>query len=333
MRVLGRLTDVPYRYSFADLTVLSDTVLPDLAPLSHDSILSADQEAPLEVTFSNRPLRFPLPDRWLVRIGRRRRPWMCSGLTKHGYLIRFPGVADFLLDPDGRRVQGRPDGRATSRRIAHVLLDHALPLALSLRQKTVLHASAVVTEDGCCLFTGPSGSGKSTLAASFLAGGAKLLGDDCVILTERNGTVWALPTYASLRLWSDSLRQLARLRPAEQVRFGSSIKHSVFVAAGGSHMAHPVRRIYQLAPLPKRRRGQAVVVGAAVATLSPREGLMQLLGSLRRMNMTNRIGLVRELDGLSRIVELLPVRRLTIPRRYDRLDEVRQIVRQDLQQP
>ena len=325
--------DRPYRYSFADLTVLSDTVLPDLAPRPSDSFLSADQEAPLEVTFSNRPLRLPLPDRWLVRIGRRRRPWMCSGLTKHGYLIRFPGVADFLLDPEGRRVQARSDGRATSRRIAHVLLDHALPLALSLRQKTVLHASAVVTEDGCCLFTGPSGSGKSTLAASFFADGAQLLSDDCVILTERNGTVWALPTYTSLRLWSDSLRQLSRLCPAEPVRFGSSIKHSVLIASGGSHMAHPVRRIYQLAPLPERRRGQAGAFGATAATLSPREGLMRLLGSLRRMNMTDRIGLVRELDGLSRIVELLPVKRLTVPRRYDRLDEVHRIVRQDLQQP
>ena len=98
-------------------------------------------------------------------------------------------------------------------------------------------------------------------------------------------------------------------------------------------MAHPVRRIYQLTPLPEQRRGQAGAFGAAVATLSPREGLMQLLGSLRRMNMTDRIGLVRELDGLSRMVAALPVKRLTIPRRYDRLDEVRQIVRQDLQQP
>lgn len=332
MTVVGRLTDVPYRYSFADLTVFSDTVLPDLVPRPSDSFLSAAQEIPLEVTLSNRSLRFPLPDRWSVRIGRRRRPWMRSGLTKHGYLLRFPGVGDFLLDPDGRTVQGRPDGRTTERRVAHVLLDHALPLALSLRQKTVLHASAVVTQRGCCLFIGPSGSGKSTLAASFLAGGATLLSDDCVILTEQHGAVWAIPTYASLRLWSDSFRHLARLHPAEPVRFGSSVKHSLLVASGESHTARPVRRIYQIAQL-KRRRGQAGVFSATAATLSPREGLMQLLGSLRRVNMTDHEGSIRELDGLSRIVELLPVRRLTFPRRYDRLDEVRQIIRQDLQQP
>lgn len=332
MTVLGRLMDVPYRYSFADLTVLSDTILPDLAPQSRDSFQAADQEAPLAVTFSNRSSRFPPPDRWLARIGRRRRPWMCSGLTTQGYLLRFPGVADFLLDPDGRTVQGRPDGRTTKRHVAHVLLDHALPLALSLRQKTVLHASAVATEHGCCLFIGPSGSGKSTLAASFLADGADLLSDDCVMLTERFGTVWAIPTYTSLRLWSDSFRRLALSRPAEPVRFGSSFKHSVLLAAGGSRRAYPVRRIYQLTPLPERRRGQTGAFGVAIARLSPREGLMQLLTSLRRVNIMDPAGLIQAMDDLGRIVELVPVKRLNVPRRYDRLDEVRQVVRRDLPQ-
>lgn len=333
MTVLDRFTDVPYRYSFADLTVLSDTVLPGLAPRPSDSFLSPDHEAPLEVTLSNRPSRFSPPDRWLIRIGRKRRPWMCSGLTKQGYLLRFPGVADFLLDLNGRRVQGRPDGRATGRRIAHVLLDHALPLALSLRQKTVLHASAVITQHGCCLFSGPSGSGKSTLAASFLADGADLLSDDCVVLVERAGTVWAIPTYRSLRLWSDSLRQLAKLRPAQPVRFGSSIKHSVLVAGGQSERARPVRRIYQLALLSEQHRRQTGAFGAGIATLKPRDGLIQLLSSLRRANMTDAGDLIREIDTLGRIAETVPVRRLTIPRRYERLDEVHQLIRQDLQQP
>lgn len=333
MTVLDRLTDVTYRYSFADLTLLSDMVLSDLAPPSRDSFQPDDQEAPLEVTFSNWPSRFPLPDRWLVRIGRRQRPWMCSGLTTHGYLIRFPGVADFLLDPDGRRVQGRSDGRTTKRRVAHVLLDHALPMALSLRQKTVLHASAVVTEDGCCLFTGPSGSGKSTLAASFATDGADLLSDDCVILTQRNGSVWATPTYRSLRLWSDSFRRLASSRPAEPVRFGSTIKHSVLLAAGGSRRAYPVRRIYQLVANADGHSGTSRTSHATVTDLSPREGLMHLLGSLRRVNLRDPAGLTREMDDLGRIVEAVPVKRLTMSRRYDRLDEVRQIVRQDLQQP
>jgi hypothetical protein len=328
--VLGRLTDVPYCYSFADLTIFSDTVLPGLVPPLSDSFLSAVQDTPLEVTLSNPLLRFPLPDRWSMRIGRRRRPWMCSGLTKHGYLLRFPGVGDFLLDPDGQMVQGRPDGRTTERRVAHVLLDHVLPLALSLRQKTVLHASAIVTPHGCCLFTGPSGSGKSTLAASFLADGADLLSDDGVVLTERNGTVWAISTYASLRLWADSLRQLAASRPAEPVRFGSSFKHSVLVAAGRSHRAYPVRRIYQLAALPDQSRGKNRSSAAILTTLSQREGLIHLLAALRRVNVVDPGGLIRELDALSRIVELVPVKQLTVPHRYDRLAEVREVVRQDL---
>jgi hypothetical protein len=258
---------------------------------------------------------------------------MCSGRIKNGYLLRFPGVADFLLDPDGRTVQGRTDGRASRRRIAHVLLDHALPLALSLRCRIVLHASAVVTQDGCCLFIGRSGSGKSTLAASFLTDGDALLSDDCVILTERAGTVRAIPTYTSLRLWSDSLHHLASLHPAEPLRMGSSIKHSVLVTAGRSSKPQPIRRIYVLAALLDRRRTIAGVSRPAVMALTPREGLMELLACLRRVNMTDRAGLIQEFDGLSRIVETVSVRQLSVPRRYDRLDEVRRIVRQDLHQP
>jgi hypothetical protein len=67
--------------------------------------------------------------------------------------------------------------------------------------------------------------------------------------------------------------------------------------------------------------------------LTPREGLMELLACLRRVNMTDRAGLIQEFDGLSRIVETVSVRQLSVPRRYDRLDEVRRIVRQDLHQP
>lgn len=333
MRSVGRHQDLPYRYLFADLILSSNTALPELPPLSSNSFQPADQEAPLEVTFSNRSPLAAQPDRWLVRIGGRRRPWMCLGLTQNGYLLRFLGIADFLLDSSGRWIQARSDGRTTKRRVAHLLLDHVLPLALSLRQKTVLHASAVVTRDGCCVFTGPSGSGKSTLAASFQADGAELLSDDCVMLTERNGSVWVTPTYRSLRLWSDSLRHLVPPQPAEPVRFGSSIKHSVLAQAGRTRFAYPVRRIYHLSADRIRLNGQRrspIASHATVEILPPREGLVHLLGSLRRINMTDPAGLIRELESLSPIVEAVSVKRLIVPHRYDRLDEVREVVRQDL---
>lgn len=59
---------------------------------------------------------------------------------------------------------------------------------------------------------------------------------------------------------------------------------------------------------------------------------MQLLTSLRRVNIMDPAGLIQAMDDLGRIVELVPVKRLNVPRRYDRLDEVRQVVRRDLPQ-
>jgi serine kinase of HPr protein (carbohydrate metabolism regulator) len=43
------------------------------------------------------------------------------------------------------------------------------------------------------LIEGPPGSGKSSLALMLIDRGATLVGDDGVLLEERNGRLWALP--------------------------------------------------------------------------------------------------------------------------------------------
>jgi len=54
-----------------------------------------------------------------------------------------------------------------------------------------LHATCVAVEGRGCLITGPSGSGKSALALQMMALGARLVADDRVTLSLRNGALWA----------------------------------------------------------------------------------------------------------------------------------------------
>lgn len=54
-------------------------------------------------------------------------------------------------------------------------------------------ASCVAIEGRGLLIEGPPGSGKSSLALALIDRGAVLVGDDGVILDERDEQVWALP--------------------------------------------------------------------------------------------------------------------------------------------
>jgi HPr kinase/phosphorylase len=64
----------------------------------------------------------------------------------------------------------------------------------------ILHASAVSWEDRAVLLTGASGSGKSSVSLQLMALGARLVGDDRVILWREDGSlrVRPVPTVAGL---------------------------------------------------------------------------------------------------------------------------------------
>lgn len=56
------------------------------------------------------------------------------------------------------------------------------------------HQATCVSIDGRgLLIEGPPGSGKSSLALALIDRGARLVGDDGVLLEDREGRLWALP--------------------------------------------------------------------------------------------------------------------------------------------
>ena len=57
----------------------------------------------------------------------------------------------------------------------------------------LLHATCVALGERAVLISGPSGSGKSDLALRLIDRGAALVGDDQVLLTPRDGRIFAAP--------------------------------------------------------------------------------------------------------------------------------------------
>ena len=141
--------------------------------------------------------------------------------------LEFPERSEFTLTGSGNTIAVGLGPRAGIATVRHLLLDQLLPRVLAHRGETVLHASAVRIGTRAVGFMGKSGSGKSTLAAALAAENCALLSDDGLILELATSAVLALPTYTSLRLWSDSWHYLQGDTPRESALRSSHAKHRI----------------------------------------------------------------------------------------------------------
>ena len=226
--------------------------------------------------------------------------WLCYGRIRQGYALRFPGRAEFRLSKDGRLIQGCTTG-ATPAVFRHLLLDQVLPLALTLRGRTVLHASVVKGPRGAEAFLGETGAGKSTLAAALVKQGWQLLADDILRVTWNKNTPLAWPSYPGLRLWPDARRRFfPRLRAKRVADYSPKLR-----VLPGSRRALPNRpiklaRIYVLKP---RRRSSVPV---RVRTLGPQAAFWALHGGSFRLALSNPHLQRKEFRLLCRLATSLP---------------------------
>jgi len=260
------------------------------------------------------------------------RPWMWAARQEQGFLLRYVGLADFVVNLKGTEIiLVRAEAVNSRETLAHLLLDQALPMVLGLRGIPTLHASTVVTAHGVCGFLGPTGAGKSTLAASFSAAGYPALGDDCLAIIE-DGGFFAIPAYPGLRLWTDSAQSLSPDWSSAPAVAHYTRKRRILNApavAGFPARLERLAAIYCLA----RETGSDGPGGAfapAVEPLRPNEAFLQLLSASFMLDITDRSVLTRNLRFIERLLNAVPVRRLRIPDGFSSLPKVREAVLEDL---
>ena len=135
----------------------------------------------------------------------------CARRSEEGgvshYLLRFPGLADFVVRDTVVECYPQPDCQQDLLR--HLVLDQVLPRLWAHRGHLVLHASAVqLPDDSVVAFLGESGWGKSTLAAALRLRGCHLLGDDSISLSASGQGARLHPAYCGVRLNEDSIAGL-----------------------------------------------------------------------------------------------------------------------------
>jgi hypothetical protein len=246
--------------------------------------------------------------------------WTSFYRVEHGYLLRFPDLADFTVSANGHAVAAFPVPGLAAQTIEHLYLNQVQPLALSRQGKFILHASAVEAGEFAIAFLGLSGRGKSTLAASFSTGGYRFLTDDALQLETGNGGYLVRPSHPSIRLWDDSRRALIpeSTETAPPVVYTNKAR----LLAGGEvaycESARPLCRVYFL--------GEGKAKETTITPISGRDAMVELVRHSFLLDIEAREMLSHHFGLLADLVEMPLCFSLDYPRRYEELPRVREAV-------
>jgi len=240
--------------------------------------------------------------------------------VESGYLLRFPGLADFEISADGLAVRCRPTPETSDATSRHLYINQVLPLVLGRLGKMVFHASAVESAAGALAFVAESSRGKSTLAASFATAGSPLLTDESVVLDEDASGYWVAPGHPSVRLWDDSEQALmvSRVEAAPPLPFTSKRRLLAGSELAFSDRPTPLRRMYFLGD------GSADRVG--FERMDAAEVMIELVKTSFLLNVDDKPRLASHFDDVARLARRPIHYRLDFPRRFDLLAGVRQAV-------
>jgi hypothetical protein len=315
---------VYYAYGLA---ITSDTPLPELPALNaRESESGCGVAVYLESRRSNTEHE---PEWFNIGFDDRGQRWFRCGRTANGFVLRYEGLADFVVEPNGRAITcARAAPRLSLLSLRHLLLDQVFPRVLNLIGRESIHATAVVTASGACAFMGEAGTGKSTLAASFQAEGYRSIADDCLVLEERGGTIVATPGYPGVRLWEDSLSALGAKRAAIMPVAEYTSKARLLGAATTSRFAAqpcPLARIYLLV-----RDSKGSTATPRIEELTPAVVFPQLVSASFPLDIADQQMLTRHFRLFTRVAADVPARRLYMPNDLTALPAVRQVILQDL---
>ncbi len=224
------------------------------------------------------------------------------------YRFVYADRTEFVVDHSGTEIWARWAEPLTLEDTATYLLGPVMGFALLLRGLVCLHASAIAIEDRAIAILGPAGSGKSTTAAAFSERGFSILAEDVVTLDDRQDHFLVRPAYPCIRLWPASVKalygaetHLPKLTPNWNKRYLDLTERPEQF----QQQPLPLTAIYQL----NARSDEAVA--PFVEPLDRAEGLMSLVANTYATKLMDRQMRAREFELLTRVLNNVPLRRVT----------------------
>ncbi len=237
-------------------------------------------------------------------------PWYTFSRVEGGYVGRLPGIADFEISNDLKRVVVRPVTGGRSNVISIVLPGTVVAFLLSMGGQCVLHGSAVDIGGEALAFVGVSGQGKSTMAAMFCAEGAALVTDDVLPLEfdlsgPGPGSVRCRRAGQEIRLREKASSLADRFGSAVTVRLTEDDRQAVAPLMSDKALL-PVRAI--VLPRPDREN-----VTVSVRPLGTGEAALALSRCQRIEGWRGPAELRRQFEDTVRVAESVPVFEVAVP--------------------
>ena len=235
--------------------------------------------------------------------------------------IRWPGLFEFLVSPDGRTVACRALEQSRPESFQTYLFGQVLSFALIKQGHEPLHATAVVIDGAAIGFLGASGQGKSTLASAFLSAGYRVLTDDLLVIRDIGGVLCGFPGPPRIKLFSEAAKQflpgqasLARMNP-------DSNKYVIALPPDATHAAPaPIQAFLVLDGLEVPEGTDPG--GVEMTPLSAASSCIELLGASFNKKLVGPARLRRQFVAAREWASRIPVKRLRYAWSFDAVDEV-----------
>jgi hypothetical protein len=141
--------------------------------------------------------------------------------------------------------------------VRSIALGSALALRLECKGFLCIHGSAVSLGNKAVAFVGPKHFGKSTLAAALTAAGARLIGDDLLVVSPGPPALLR-PGVASVRLWADMAATLPLSSVSASTLPGVKTTLTGFLEGAVARDVTALETVYVLHPEPNGDDARAV---------------------------------------------------------------------------
>lgn len=183
----------------------------------------------------------------------RYRLWRFAG----GVRLEYSHAGTFDISCDGRHIIWYRDETANLELVRSIVLGPAIALALELAGFFCLHGSAVALDGRAISFIGPKYHGKSTLATALTASGARLVGDDLIVVRP-GPPATVRPGVASVRLWPDMAGALSLHRVCNTLIPGVKTTATGFTENALARTPNRLATVYVLCPLAKESASRSL---------------------------------------------------------------------------
>jgi hypothetical protein len=224
------------------------------------------------------------------------------------FLLRYRDNTEFIIDTAGTRIWASWPGSLTFEDTTTYLIGAVMGILLRMRGVLCFHSSGVAVGGLAVIFIGNAGAGKSTTAAAFGARGFSVLADDIVPLDEAEDRFWVRPAYPRLCLWPTSVRALFGATDALPRIVSTWEKRYLDLTNNGyrfQDQSLPLAAIYVL------DRRSAEPEAPYVEAMSLNASLLDLLANTYANRLLEKEWRAEEFRILNRILDCVPVRRLT----------------------